>query len=644
MKKYSKKQILVFVIRVFTAALIAALLWTVIYFIAPVKAVAADSIVALEPSNVTTSADLINYAFDGVSFSGTHYVYMIYKANIAGVCEWRRGTTVISSKSIPYNGQYVVTYWNSRTSENNTYNFRFTSSGNTLVASDFEVAYCIYGVNQSDTLSYATDLCNQLNIGTDYASYVGSYTSNDITEPYGLFAANGAVQFSPNVYMDSNSFLTFNGGAAMNGGVSTYELYINDTLVEPEYLSMSSDADLFREFLLDNPELSITDYYNNNRFSLTLDLLPYAYTDIVVMIRAYSVHEQRALILYAAHIHAYPDESEDTDPPVIPPDPDDTETETDIETELPPSDEPGYSQGYADGFQAAAAQSAVGVIKGGTVRAQFTYTQSVNGVLSNQDLIVDITIPSLYQSRSHVNFKPVWDYWYNFSNGNSLITDLLSVRIQFFFSNYFEYQPNLIYFSGTPAADPTGYIISNVVLFDTQERAYNLRQTRDDSVLYNRIYLDSTSDISEPVYSIRFDILMPRTIEFWLKDYQLSLNVPADVLLFNTASYNAGLAAGEKIGFDKGEIAGSQVVTDKAFAEGKSEGYDEGKLAGIREEQSNEIRQDFKWYDMFFSLFDAQVNVFRSIVNFEIFGVNVAGFVLGLVTIGIIAFIIRKVW
>ena len=64
MKKYSKKEKLVILVRILTAALIAALLWTVIYFLAPVKASAATSYTAFEPSSSNLSNDTLTYSFN----------------------------------------------------------------------------------------------------------------------------------------------------------------------------------------------------------------------------------------------------------------------------------------------------------------------------------------------------------------------------------------------------------------------------------------------------------------------------------------------------------------------------------------------------------------------------------------------------
>ena len=105
MKKYSKKQILVFVIRVFTAALIAALLWTVIYFIAaPVKASAAGSYSTAAPDtvNIYGNGTILSYQWTSInaSLSNYEYVYIIYKCNYDGTYTLFNNSSSISTHNV----------------------------------------------------------------------------------------------------------------------------------------------------------------------------------------------------------------------------------------------------------------------------------------------------------------------------------------------------------------------------------------------------------------------------------------------------------------------------------------------------------------------------------------------------------------
>lgn len=64
-------------------------------------------------------------------------------------------------------------------------------------------------------------------------------------------------------------------------------------------------------------------------------------------------------------------------------------------------------------------------------------------------------------------------------------------------------------------------------------------------------------------------------------------------------------------------------------------GFEDGKIAGMA--------GDFKIKDMIFSIIDAPFKIVREALNFEIFGVEVSSLVLGLLSMVLVIFVIRRI-
>lgn len=77
----------------------------------------------------------------------------------------------------------------------------------------------------------------------------------------------------------------------------------------------------------------------------------------------------------------------------------------------------------------------------------------------------------------------------------------------------------------------------------------------------------------------------------------------------------------------------------KAFVKyGQNASYQQGYQDG----QTDAIADDFSLKDMFFSIIDAPFRVVREALNFEIFGIEVSSMVLGLLSVVLVIFVIRR--
>ena len=95
--------------------------------------------------------------------------------------------------------------------------------------------------------------------------------------------------------------------------------------------------------------------------------------------------------------------------------------------------------------------------------------------------------------------------------------------------------------------------------------------------------------------------------------------------------YNEGYKAGIDEGFNKGEDIGYQ----NGYNAGETIGYGKGYNAGV------EHGSDYSFMGLIGAVIDAPVSAFTSLLNFELLGVNILGFISGLLTLALIIFIIK---
>ena len=106
-----------------------------------------------------------------------------------------------------------------------------------------------------------------------------------------------------------------------------------------------------------------------------------------------------------------------------------------------------------------------------------------------------------------------------------------------------------------------------------------------------------------------------------------------------SAGWKEGEAEGEVIGYSDGYMTG--------FAEGDTKGYDRGKDEGFHQGQTDALNSTSTFKDMVFAIFDAPGRLIGSMLNFDLFGVNLLGLVKTLLTLTItaaIGFFVVKFW
>ena len=121
-------------------------------------------------------------------------------------------------------------------------------------------------------------------------------------------------------------------------------------------------------------------------------------------------------------------------------------------------------------------------------------------------------------------------------------------------------------------------------------------------------------------------IAMYTTCAFPLSDYTYYSNN-------DTSSYQAGYNTGYGDGIVYGKAEGSST----GYTSGYQAGYEVGKIAGASE------ANDYTFLSLIGAVIDAPINAFTSMFNLDILGVNLTNFFLGLFSIAIILFVVRKI-
>lgn len=114
-------------------------------------------------------------------------------------------------------------------------------------------------------------------------------------------------------------------------------------------------------------------------------------------------------------------------------------------------------------------------------------------------------------------------------------------------------------------------------------------------------------------------------------------NGAGDIYIAGNAFYNygAGYNDAEGSAYDVGYNAG----VDAGYSQGYKTGFGQGESTGFSKGVAS--ANDYSFSSLFGAVIDVPVNAFTSLLNFELLGVNMLGFITGLLTLALIIFIIK---
>jgi hypothetical protein len=144
-----------------------------------------------------------------------------------------------------------------------------------------------------------------------------------------------------------------------------------------------------------------------------------------------------------------------------------------------------------------------------------------------------------------------------------------------------------------------------------------------------------------PIDSTPYYFYAPNGSDEYSNGYNAGYNAGYD--LGNTqgydSGYNEGYDLGESNGYQNGYNDGVNTNNSGAYQEGYNRGYINGKQDGYN--LGVESAHQYTFTNLISAVIDVPINTFTSLFNFEILGVNLSGFFLGLLTCCVVIAIVK---
>ena len=197
---------------------------------------------------------------------------------------------------------------------------------------------------------------------------------------------------------------------------------------------------------------------------------------------------------------------------------------------------------------------------------------------------------------------------------------------------------NAGYSAGQTAGEQTGY-----------QNGYNAGYTEGEGVGYNTGYTEGNntgytngqnSVINHPSdYDLYTQEQYNNNYNTGYTNGQSSvINRPQDYDLYTQSEYDANYNLGYNVGIDTGYANGY----DKGYFDGDIDGYNNGVSDGYTDGYNASMNGKSSFKDLMFAIVDAPFNVLSNAFDFEIFGINLSYFLIAIVSLLLVAFVIRK--
>ena len=206
-----------------------------------------------------------------------------------------------------------------------------------------------------------------------------------------------------------------------------------------------------------------------------------------------------------------------------------------------------------------------------------------------------------------------------------------SVEYLYVFSGLISDQDLLVYPNGDSLDSPTIIRVNRDPDFSGNVQYLSISRA-PVSDLFSKYNLDANwltliSYFDENDKSISFGLPMPVAFaeEFVSRTYYVVDTSSSEY----TAGYNNGYNAGNESGYSDGYSAGKN--------NGYTTGYSAGRLQGMSE------ANDYTFFSLVSAVIDAPIQAFMGLFNFNLLGINLAGFFTGLLTVAFIITVVRMV-
>ena len=209
------------------------------------------------------------------------------------------------------------------------------------------------------------------------------------------------------------------------------------------------------------------------------------------------------------------------------------------------------------------------------------------------------------------------------------------------------------YINTTTSVDFNSSVVVDCPIVSVSGYKMQILISTSPSVLTNRInrvrfyYVTDTSSSNWINYVVYYDV-DDNYISFGYKTYY---GASSNDLVFGAYTYsdrtyyivpitddvsgNVYYEEGYNVGYSDGYSSGSSVGYNNGYSAGLDAGYNNGYDAGL------EVGNNYTFSSLFGAVIDVPVNAFKSLVNFELLGVNLLGLFTGLLSFGIIILIVK---
>ena len=172
----------------------------------------------------------------------------------------------------------------------------------------------------------------------------------------------------------------------------------------------------------------------------------------------------------------------------------------------------------------------------------------------------------------------------------------------------------------------------------------------------NVYYFDDTNTSSTYTYSVEYD----RVNGYWFSSYYPHLQIKSfnleiyvgvydDIMLDESSLFGGDFTVeypyiGGDYSYNKGYDSGIKNGQGLGWEDGYTYGYDIGKQDGYDIGLTDGANTDTGWMNfknLIFTIFDAPFYVLSTALNFEIFGINIAGTLISLISIALIVWILK---
>ncbi len=300
------------------------------------------------------------------------------------------------------------------------------------------------------------------------------------------------------------------------------------------------------------------------------------------------------------------------------------------------ADGPAYNRGYEEGYFDAAEKLSVGYL------GDITYSASWRNEEGEY-------VNSFYEfSTSYSKAGMLGVDFLNFYNQNIDLIDSMSY-LNFYIPLYYSEEQAILYKDLTLFLSLDKVFEGNLIIYFTPfendvdipfelklcgERLYELRAPN------SYVFDDSTIDIdldTLKIESIRIYVDLSSEIQYLRLSTGTSTSALSYQLGYQEGEFygsSSGYTKGYEEGYDSGKSAGDENGYLRGYDKGKADAYDKQASTGT---VGSSVRS------FVFALFDAPIDAFMSVFNFEVDGFDIGGFVTFIMSLGLIAFIMKLV-